>query len=965
MKRRRVPGSAAHRRLPRERARLLAVLGLILPLLMVVPASQAGPPGAWTDLAPGAKPGPTTSRSLTIVRSPLGALHVAWPGEDGNTYAAAVGTDGTATPPVVAFAAATGGRAGGNTLASVATPDGLHLVFSGFIPGIDPTVNSATFAVSAPLTGTPWDAGRRVLDTSGTPFAGLFPDGAPLVGAQTNTDFVIQRGLDPGTPDQTVPTGTFGLAVPTVATESGAGVRLAWYRRTAGAGTRIALQELSAQGAPVGSVLEAPDLSGKPVEPSFPDQSPAANGRVGAPGVFLAYVDTADPTKLLLWRAGEPLPVIAGTATTRVRRAVLDAAPDGQIWIAWLAENRGTTVLLARQLRADGTSLGPIVTTPLPDTGGAFASVGDLQIDGQADRLDVVIAYNGTIQHAQVAAPAGAGGISGRVIDTTRLPIALATVQVCPQPTGLCLSTQTDGTGRFLLDRLPAGRYRLEAFPPTKTFYSVVTGPVIDVTGGVIDSGDIVMRGPRPKPKGTFVSFPLVNGVPIVRRNVPMTLTFDIPANARNPKIVIIQGTDDPEAVVDVSGPLHGPAPNERSLRGTEPPVLGPSQGTTPLPCPVLRRYKTGSDLYVCEFDAPTLEPGEELPPTVGGSDTCPVGTSGAFPNCQPLEVPPLPTSDVGGDPPPPEPCPPGWSQTPSGCQLGPVPPMAKLCPPGYFGTLPYCTQIVEPLRPGIKTKRVGTTVSGYGFGFVKLQTVCVAYETTITIRDPLPSPDFPGLPRASNGLVSVSVRHVGECHTQFIDPSGFVRSTRGVGLPGAKVELLRSDSAAGPFSLVANGSQRMSPLNRRNPDRTDKTGHFGWDVISGYYRVRASNPGCTDPKRRSRKFVLTKVLPVPPPVFDLDIRLRCPPAPSSKAKPRLVGAARAGKTLRCVNVAWRGGARRYRYIWTRNGVAVPKATRPTLLLRRKDRAKRMACLVVASNKWGAGLAHSRPVRVR
>ena len=65
--------------------------------------------------------------------------------------------------------------------------------------------------------------------------------------------------------------------------------------------------------------------------------------------MFLAYVDYNDVTKLLLWRAGDAAPVVAGTAQTRVRRPVLAAAPDGQLWLAWLAENVGSTVIQARQ----------------------------------------------------------------------------------------------------------------------------------------------------------------------------------------------------------------------------------------------------------------------------------------------------------------------------------------------------------------------------------------------------------------------------------------------------------------------------------------------------------------------------------------------------------------------------------------------------------------------------------------
>ena len=105
---------------------------------------------------------------------------------------------------------------------------------------------------------------------------------------------------------------------------------------------------------------------------------------------------------------------------------------------------------------------------------------------------------------------------------------------------------------------------------------------------------------------------------------------------------------------------------------------------------------------------------------------------------------------------------------------------------------------------------------------------------------------------------------------TIYIDPSGFIRNgNTGQVIVGATVVLLRSDSPFGPFTQVPNGSVIMSPSNRTNPDTTDATGHFGWDVVAGYYKVRASAPGCTTGE--------TVVYEIPPPVTDIDLALSCP----------------------------------------------------------------------------------------
>jgi hypothetical protein len=117
-----------------------------------------------------------------------------------------------------------------------------------------------------------------------------------------------------------------------------------------------------------------------------------------------------------------------------------------------------------------------------------------------------------------------------------------------------------------------------------------------------------------------------------------------------------------------------------------------------------------------------------------------------------------------------------------------------------------------------------------------------------------------------------------------YIDPSGHVRTVGGDPLPDSTVTLYRSDSAGGPFVPVPNGSAIMSPANRTNPDTTGATGHFGWDVVMGYYKVRAEHVGCTAPNDPNQPYVESAVLPIPPPVTDLDLRLLCPSIPTSTA---------------------------------------------------------------------------------
>ncbi|MEX2160054.1 MAG: nidogen-like domain-containing protein [Dehalococcoidia bacterium] len=120
-----------------------------------------------------------------------------------------------------------------------------------------------------------------------------------------------------------------------------------------------------------------------------------------------------------------------------------------------------------------------------------------------------------------------------------------------------------------------------------------------------------------------------------------------------------------------------------------------------------------------------------------------------------------------------------------------------------------------------------------------------------------------------------------------YIDPSGHVlNSVNGMPVVGATVTLYRSDSAVGPFAVVPDESAVMSPSNRNNPDLTDAEGFYRWDVIAGYYQVRAEKTGCHAPGNAGQAFVETIVLQVPPPQLDVDLMLDCGSGPQPTSTP-------------------------------------------------------------------------------
>jgi hypothetical protein len=132
---------------------------------------------------------------------------------------------------------------------------------------------------------------------------------------------------------------------------------------------------------------------------------------------------------------------------------------------------------------------------------------------------------------------------------------------------------------------------------------------------------------------------------------------------------------------------------------------------------------------------------------------------------------------------------------------------------------------------------------------------------------------------------------------TVYIDPSGTVTNQNGSPISGASVTLLTSPSGtAGTYKVVPSGSAVMSPANRTNPQITDSSGSFGWDVIAGYYEIQVSYNSCSSSPLYFK---------VPPSLSNVTIPLSC--GSSSSSGPTINGAplnvtASAGNASAVVN---------------------------------------------------------------
>jgi IPT/TIG domain/TIG domain len=121
---------------------------------------------------------------------------------------------------------------------------------------------------------------------------------------------------------------------------------------------------------------------------------------------------------------------------------------------------------------------------------------------------------------------------------------------------------------------------------------------------------------------------------------------------------------------------------------------------------------------------------------------------------------------------------------------------------------------------------------------------------------------------------VLATVFATGTSFSVWIDPSGTVSNTVGDPIAGAVAVLGQAPTVDGPFTPVGPASPGIQP--HRNPEKTGVDGQFHWDVISDYYKVVASAPGCHAPGDPAQATVSTPALPVPPPQVGLDLVLQC-----------------------------------------------------------------------------------------
>ena len=146
--------------------------------------------------------------------------------------------------------------------------------------------------------------------------------------------------------------------------------------------------------------------------------------------------------------------------------------------------------------------------------------------------------------------------------------------------------------------------------------------------------------------------------------------------------------------------------------------------------------------------------------------------------------------------------------------------------------------------------------------GIIALSVILLIYAIAVTPISPI--------------LIAVALDGLGVAAVvkALSDPSGTVSNTNGGPITGATAVLEQGPTAEGPFMPAVASSPGIEP--HINPQKTSINGQFRWDVVSDFYKVVASAPGCHAPGDPAQTTVTTPVLPVPPPRFGLDLVLQC-----------------------------------------------------------------------------------------
>jgi hypothetical protein len=336
---------------------LAASVGAVALAAGAVAASTGGSP--WSRVSGPTQPG----SQLGLARTQDGVLHVIW--NKGATQTSISETRLTAAGKPAGSSPVATGFDGNGGLALLVMPDGtLRLFASGA-----PHAGSSSYGINtftAPAHGASWEL------QTGTSWGGAVAESAGVIGATLTRDsqpVTAWRGFAAaGVPPSSIPQSAYvaDQTASRLATDGASGAVVLAGTTLAGKGGVAVQQILPGRGAQV--LL--------PLQSNLTDYNNAISGRIGAPGVFVAF---ADGKAARLYRYGGSSKTLA---TGAFNSATVCTGPEGRLWVAWGGNAGG--LFVTRSNRAV-SAFEPVQKLSLPQGPGLTF----LQCDGSIGPADL------------------------------------------------------------------------------------------------------------------------------------------------------------------------------------------------------------------------------------------------------------------------------------------------------------------------------------------------------------------------------------------------------------------------------------------------------------------------------------------------------------------------------------------------------------------------------------------------
>jgi hypothetical protein len=368
------------------KARLIAVA--VITAALAAPSAHAA---SWKRVT---TPDGASTDQVGLTRTADGVLHLAWHHPTGPNTSDLLHTVISPAGKVGATNPVQSGWTGFTNPALVVDPGGLRAFWGGLRSTDSSDPQNETNTALSPDAGATWalqpgsvvplGAQSYASNTAAT----VRSDGSTLQAFAGTLGTWVHAGLSPATPnhDYQAPLGQYGYD-PNLATDAAGRSVMAWYSSASGH-LGVQVQDVGADGAPVGSAANMPTTSNMKI--GMLGRTPLAARRGG--GLYVAYpTGYPNQNRVRLWRVGASSAALIGSTGSASSPAVaLAAAGDGRLWVVW-TKGFGDPDVLARRSNKAATKFGAIVNAGHPkDASQAYKA--DASAAGGA--LDVLSNFN-------------------------------------------------------------------------------------------------------------------------------------------------------------------------------------------------------------------------------------------------------------------------------------------------------------------------------------------------------------------------------------------------------------------------------------------------------------------------------------------------------------------------------------------------------------------------------------------